>query len=844
MSARSRHSRPRLAAALAALTLAAAGAEALPVPLSLPRGTMDVRVEHVGSPAGAVWVPTTTPAFVNIPKMSSTFVAAEDDTNLAVVFSAEAMTSVSNKRLFVRALVDGQVAAPTNVVFTEGGFGGARSFTFTAVVDKGVHTVEMQWLVDAGASASLRTASLLLRHARGFAADGTLAHVTTSGGAPASTQNAFWQAVPGASLSFFVPTTGARTIIGFSSETTVTTNKRLFVRARVDGLLAEPGNVVFAQLASRHAHLMNFLAPTSLTAGWHTATIEWLVDAGGTATLGDRTLTVSSFAQNSQRRHDLIVPPSGPAVSTSSSSWSQVPGLSALVSVPTNGEFAATFSGEVSSTTAALLEMRLVVAGVPSPETAVLALSGLPFETHSFTFDRKRVSITAGLTGVSLEWRAVGGTVFMGDRALEVLAERGAVPDLAEAPEIGVGTSSYPAGSPVEAAIGTRPLLTIIHRIPRPVPDNVIPSVADVTDALFGPGGTAEYYASVSGGRFGLTNAGVLSYDSLKSGSHYWNHGTFDCGQAQSDGYAGGHAERWAESIALADADVDYSAYDRDHNGVVTSRELGILIVAPQQSAWGSTRALNVYCSGAQVIADGVVLEQMSEWFTSAPTVSHEIATHELAHQLLGLSDMYVNGASFDTEVGKMSLMGDNSGTTSHIDGPTKLALGWVTPLVAPADGAYTLDDVRSSGTLAVLPRETGGSGQEFFVLENRDPEHNDGLFDTGTGINGVLVWHVVEAPAQNANPPACMTPAEWAGVSGNARRGVRLLRPGIDFVASGGSSSWNDSDYDLLDGGATCPGIWPVRNSLLWADGGASGYGVSDWSAASPTASFVIDRP
>jgi hypothetical protein len=65
------------------------------------------------------------------------------DTQLALVFSAEAQTTVPDKRMFVRALVDGVVADPADVVFTEGTFGGARTFVFTDVVGPGIHTVEM-----------------------------------------------------------------------------------------------------------------------------------------------------------------------------------------------------------------------------------------------------------------------------------------------------------------------------------------------------------------------------------------------------------------------------------------------------------------------------------------------------------------------------------------------------------------------------------------------------------------------------------------------------------------------------------------------------------------------------
>lgn len=821
------------------LGLAAPLTASAQVPLSLPGGHHDVRVERVTAPAAQpIWLPTESPQFVNIPKMSATFVAAQDSTNLAVTFSAEAQTDLAGKRMMVRALVDGTVAAPADVVFTDGPFGGARTFVFTQVVDRGLHTVEIQWMVDAGASASMRAASLLLQHGRSTG-DGTLTLATTS--RVDNLPGAFWKAVPGAETGFFVPA-GGSTVVGFSAETWVTNGKRLFMRALVDGVPAKPSDVVFARRSSRQSHYMTFGTDT-LAPGWHTVRIESLVDAGGTTTIGDRTIVVSSRSQHATRRHIAVVPPSGPSISTSSSSWTQVPGLSAVVPVPKNGEFVVTFSGEVSSGTSSTLEMRLVVDGVPSLETAVMATSALPFEAQSFTFDRKHVFSTASLVGVALQWRALGGTVWMADRSMALLAEPGLVPDLAEAPEIGRGTASYPNGAPVEAAIGKRPVLTIIHRIDRDAPDDVMPTAAQVADALYGPGGTHEYYTTASGGRFGLANAGVIEVDALKAESHYWMHGPFDCGAPLEDGFAGGHAERWAEAIALADEAVDFSAYDRDGDGVLRPDELGILIVVPQQKTDGFTRALDPFCDGSPVVADGVVLPEMSEWFTSAPSVNHEVATHELAHQLLNLGDMYVNGLNFDTEAGTLSLMGDNFGTTAHIDAVNKLALGWVTPLVPVSDTTYALDDVRTSGTVAVLPRALDGDGREFFALENRSPDIGDGLFDTGTGLRGIVAWHSVESPVQNAAPPACVAPATWAGVSGALRRGVRVIRPGVVF-ATGASSSWNAGDPDLLDDGVVCPGGGVATNSLRWADGSASGFDLKTFSVNGPTMTVDVNVP
>ena len=118
------------------------------------------------SPDDSPWLATRAPEFVNIRKtvflgkapgrdleivngiqMTGSFVAAQPNTRVGVVFSAEAYVDQPGKRMFVRALVDGVPAAPSNVVFASGTHQGARSFIFTTTVDAGIHTVEMQWLV-------------------------------------------------------------------------------------------------------------------------------------------------------------------------------------------------------------------------------------------------------------------------------------------------------------------------------------------------------------------------------------------------------------------------------------------------------------------------------------------------------------------------------------------------------------------------------------------------------------------------------------------------------------------------------------------------------------------------
>ncbi|MBI5365167.1 MAG: hypothetical protein HZA53_18460 [Planctomycetes bacterium] len=812
------------------------GVLAVPMEPALPSGTLDLRVEPTQASASWGFLTTQSTNYVNVPRASASFVAEDERTPLVIVFSAEASTNSSTGRMFVRALVDGGVAAPADVVFTEGAFQGARSFAFTSIVGEGIHTVEVQWLVDPGVTGFLRAEALELRHGA------NVAHGTAPSGSNTVTTSSSFVPVPGLSVPFQLSVAGSA-VVGFSAETFVQgANMRLFVRALVDGALCEPGDVVFAGRASRQTHQMRFETP-ALAAGWHTATVEWLVDAGGVATLGDRTAWVTSATPCSVER--IVVAPSGPAVTTASGAWSQVPGLAALITLPANAEIAASFSGEVLGGSAASLQMRLVTPGPTTSDVVVLAEGAFPFETQSFTFDRKHVFLPPGtLTGIWLEWRTSGAPVSMGDRALHLAIEAGLVPDLAEAPSIGRGSAAELAGQRVEAAIGTRRVLTLVHRIPRAAPNAVIPTIAQVTSAMYGPTGVADYYDKVSGGRFGLTNAGVREYDASKTEAHYWNHTQFNCGMPLADGFIGGHAERWAEIVQLADADVDFAQYDTNGDGVLQPEsELAVLIVVPQGMTDGFTRPLEPFCTGLPVIVDGVVVPAISEWFTSNPALNWEVGAHELAHLILGLTDLYVKDFNYDTEVGVLSLMGSNTSTTTHLDPFHKLCLGWVTPRYAPIDGDYALLDVKESGTVLVLPRDTDGDGAECFLVEVRRTSFGSPLYDTVIGANGAVVWHVVESPPQSDQPPSCTTAAEWAAFSGNGRRAIRVVRPGIDY-AGGAASDWTAGSYDLLDHGLNCPGgMGSARNALLWADGKESDWNLLGFGDTGLAVNVVVDR-
>ena len=97
--------------------------------------TLAVRSEAgQGSVDDQGWIETRAHTYVRIPKMAASVVVAEDDTNLAITFTAEAYVSgPPGTRLFVRAKIDGELANPDDVVLTMSGLEGTRCFIFTEV---------------------------------------------------------------------------------------------------------------------------------------------------------------------------------------------------------------------------------------------------------------------------------------------------------------------------------------------------------------------------------------------------------------------------------------------------------------------------------------------------------------------------------------------------------------------------------------------------------------------------------------------------------------------------------------------------------------------------------------
>jgi M6 family metalloprotease-like protein len=388
----------------------------------------------------------------------------------------------------------------------------------------------------------------------------------------------------------------------------------------------------------------------------------------------------------------------------------------------------------------------------------------------------------------------------------------------------------------MKAVAGKRKVLAILwdpHRPGHPAPPR-----QDVERLLFGPRpSVADWFRENSGGKLTITSAGVLGwYHAARPATHYWSTTKAkDPKDRDGDGWLNGHVEKWAEAIRRAAKEFKFTPYDVNHDGVLATDELAILIVIPQKSPFGTNRRP----AGRQtprwepLVIQGVRIPVIAEWYTGIPT-NQGAPAHELCHLLLGAPDLYVNGP-YQFAARDYSIM-DHSYTTAHLDPFEKLKLGWLDCTVVSKSGEFTLRDVETHRRVLLLYDPGRGPG-EYFLIENRwrrgSYDAGAGAAGSGIGADGLAIWHILEDPALfGKGDPAAGGPAEWG------RRGIRLVR------ANGGNPV-NDSralfnrKWDFLTDETE-----PAR--FRWIDGSATGFGLRLLTDAGPEVrvQIIVGRP
>ena len=249
--------------------------------------------------------------------------------------------------------------------------------------------------------------------------------IDTPSGPAVTTTSTTWADVPGMNGGFSLAGT-SEVAITFCAESFVSAGKRMGVRAMLDGLPSSPSDVIFANDSmTPYSRCFTFVV-NNLGSSYHTVTIQWLVDSGGTAYLGDRTTHIT-WAQSGADELPLlaVAAPSGAdKIITGGAGWTDVPDMSGNIYLPAVSDLAITFSAEAYATSGKRIFVRALVDGaVVSPSDEILVDGGF-LGVRSFTFVQN--DVLPGNHSVSIQaWvDSAGGDGHIADRTLKVVGAR------------------------------------------------------------------------------------------------------------------------------------------------------------------------------------------------------------------------------------------------------------------------------------------------------------------------------------------------------------------------------------------------------------------------------------
>jgi len=767
-------------------------------------------------------VSTTSGNFVDVPDMTLWFFQYFPS-HVCITFSAECYSD-AGKRMFLRAVVDGQPAEPSDVLFCVGDFSGTRSFSFKSSAGGGLHQVSIQYAVDGGGTAYLGDRSMWVA-----TAPEVINIVAAPSGPDVSTTNTSFENIPDAPTQIFLPSAGD-VVVTLSGEAETSNSKRMFARVLVDGQSASPSDVVFKAGSFTGTNAFTFVLK-NVTAGSHSLSIQWKVDGGGTAYLGDRTFIIA-IGESTGLLGDRggvvsASAPSGPQISTTSGGFTEIQDMATSVDVSPNSSLVIGFTAEAYSTVGKRIFVRALLDGYPATPSDVVFNTGDFSGVYSFNFTLTNVA--TGSHSVNLQWHVDGGgTAFLGDRNLTVTAFTAPCPDM---------TNHFNA---IKTRSGDQPLLVICWDPHRPA--HPAPALSDVQNLIFGATNSVrDYFLVNSHNRFAVNNVGMKGwYDADKAADHYW--AADDPTDKDGDGWTSGHVEKWAEAIHKADKTFNFAQYDLDHDGYVSKYELGVLIVIPQNSPFGTNRIAvgQQYPNSIPLTVDGVTITWIAEAYIGAPP-NLGLVAHELCHLFLDLPDMYFN--FFQPYAAGMYSIMDVGYYDNHIDPFHKIRLGWMQPALVHSNGYIPIDAVELSHVAYILYDPPRGN-REYFIIENRQPglAYDSSLPDAGLGI-----WHIMENPDvyENLPTPVGVPASDWAtiGAGDYGRRSVRMLRPVYGPPFNNNTALWDGSDpltgYNLLSDDPD-----PNHVSLKWFDGTPSGFAVKDISASGANMQAYIEVP
>ncbi|MFQ6107056.1 MAG: M6 family metalloprotease domain-containing protein [Thermoplasmata archaeon] len=280
---------------------------------------------------------------------------------------------------------------------------------------------------------------------------------------------------------------------------------------------------------------------------------------------------------------------------------------------------------------------------------------------------------------------------------------------------------------------------------------------AKYQDLMFGtiPGSRSlhNYYDEVSYGNLNVVGNSSSWYTVPKTMRDYGEDSTTGVDDLNGPVY-----RLVTDVVLLADADIDFSQYDNDGDGVVD--HLAVVHAGQGQESsvntdmiwshrWAVLDADPSIPGSQQLMVDGVQVYWYTMQSESSPV---GVFAHEFGHDL-GLVDLY-DSDDDSPGIGSWGLMGGGAWLGSPVGSEpahpcawSKIELGWVVPFeVLTPLTAQVIPQIETSPVIYKLPIGESPAGEEYFLIENRQRVG----FDSSLPGSGLLIWHVDESVDSN----------------------------------------------------------------------------------------------
>lgn len=278
-------------------------------------------------------------------------------------------------------------------------------------------------------------------------------------------------------------------------------------------------------------------------------------------------------------------------------------------------------------------------------------------------------------------------------------------------------------------------------------------------------GSFRHYFNEVSYGNFDVVTVNLPSQIGWITAPQTY---AYYCNNANGTGSYPNNSQKLCEDIVhLIDPVVDFSNYDNDNDGTVDGVILihtgpGAEMTGQNSDIWSHMWAIPTFTQldGKRIFTYSI---QPEYWFDPGDMTCGVIC-HEFGH-ILGLPDLYdrtPSGSADSYGVGSWSIMAYGSwngsylhhnghyyysgNSPAHFDPWSRIELGFAveSTLTTNVTG-LNIPDVENGGDIFKIPLDDG-PGNEYFLIENRQPEGYDAYLPG----DGLMIWHIDETQSDN----------------------------------------------------------------------------------------------